>query len=156
MKLWKEFDSLPTPAMPQSDGSATATSRTLHWARMGRHGKAIKALSSNGVASSEDNTVQSEILKRHLQGPVLQDCDLPVPPSAITVTENIVLTALKAFPKGSSPVGFQLQAQHILDEVSGTTASVAQDCLHQLNFIVRSSTQICGPLGVWYPYNCFT
>ena len=59
---------------------------------------------------------------------------------AITVTENTILTALKAFLKGSSPGGFQLRAQHILDAVSGFTAPIAQDCLHQptplVNFLL--------------------
>ena len=45
-----------------------------------------------------------------LEGPVLVDSDLPDISPAITVTAQSVLKALKAFPKGSSPGGFQLRA----------------------------------------------
>ena len=138
LKLWKELDSLPTPATPQSDGSVTGSSRALHWARMGRHGKELSKLYQvTGLPALKTTRCNPKFLKRHPQGPVLQDCDLSVPPSAITVTESIVLTALNAFPKGSSPGGFQLWAQHILDTVAGTTAPVAQDCLHQLTRLVN-------------------
>ena len=72
--------------------------------------------------------MQAEILKRHPEGPVLLDADLPDLSPAITVTDHLVLKALKAFPKGSSPGGFQIKAQHLLDAVSGFTAPVSQDC----------------------------
>ena len=111
--------------------------RALHWARLGQLGIAIKAMSSSGVADHEDELVQDEILKRHPKGPVLLDADLPDLTPAITVTDHLVLKALKAFRKGSSPGGFQLRAQHLLDAVSGFTAPVSQDCLHQLTCLVN-------------------
>ena len=92
-------------------------------------------MSSSGVADPEDELVQAEILKCHPKGPVLLDADLPDLTPAIT--DHLVLKALKAFPKGSSPGGFQLRAQHLLDAVSGFTAPVSQDCLHQLTCLVN-------------------
>ena len=77
LKLWKELESLSASPTLYSSNSPTATNRALHWARMGHHGKAIQALSSSGVANPDDDSVQAEILKRHPQGPVLRNCDLP-------------------------------------------------------------------------------
>ena len=74
--------------------------------------------------------MQVKILKCHSEGPILVDSDLPDLPSAITVTVQSVFKALKAFPKGSSPEGFQLWAKHLLDAVCGFTAPVAQEYLH--------------------------
>ena len=131
IKLWEEIQGLPAHSATSSAPSLSTT-RALHWARLGQLSNAIKAISSSGVADPEDSSVQAEILKRHPEGPVLLDTDLPDLSPAITVTEHLVLKALKAFPKGSSPGGFQLRAQHLLDAVSGFTAPVSQDCLHQL------------------------
>ena len=101
--------------------------------------------------------MQAEILKRHPEGLVFLDADLPVL-SSITVTEHLVLKALKAFPKGSSPGGFQLRAQHLLDAVSGFTAPVSQDCLYQLTCLVNFllSGKAPGPLVVWGTNHCTT
>ena len=136
IKLWKEIQGLPAHPAASSTPSIS-TSRALHWARLGRFGNAIKALSSSGVADPHDSSVQAEILKRHPEGPVLMDSDLPDLSPAITITDHLVLKALKAFPKGSSPGGFQLRAQHLLDAVSGFTAPVSHDCLHQLTCLVN-------------------
>ena len=65
------------------------------------------------------------------------DSDLPDISPGIAVPDHLVLKALKAFPKGSRPGSFQLGAQHLLDAVSGFTAPVAQDCLHQLTCLVN-------------------
>ena len=81
--------------------------------------------------------MQAEILKRHPEGLVLVDSNLPDLPPAITVTAQSVFKAPKAFLKGSSPGVFQLWAQHLLDAVSGFTAPVAQECLHQLTHLIN-------------------
>ena len=137
IKLWEEIQGLPAHSAI-SNSPSISTTRTLHWARLGRLGNAIiKAMSSSGVADPEDELVQAEILKRHPKGPVLLDADLPDLTPVITVTDHLVLKALMAFPKGSNPGGFQLRAQHLLDAVSGFTAPVSQDCLHQLTCLVN-------------------
>ena len=101
--------------------------------------------------------MQAEILKHHPEGAVLLDADLPDLSPAITVTDHLIL---KAFPKGSSPGGFQLRAQNLLDAVSGFTAPVSQDCLHQLtclvNFLLSGKPPSCGPLAVWGTNHCIT
>ena len=136
VQLWKEIEEISAPPVSSSVPSISTT-RALHWARLGRLGNAIKALSSSSVASPEDSAVQAEILRRHPEGPALVDSDLPDLPPAITVTAQSVFQVLKAFPKGSSPGGFQLQAQHLLDAVSGFTAPAAQECLHQLTRLIN-------------------
>ena len=67
------------------------------------------------MADPHDGSVQAEILKRHPKGPVLMVSDLPdlSPAITVTVTDHLVLKALKAFPKGSSPGGFQLIGHNI-------------------------------------------
>ena len=87
--------------------------------------------------------------------------DLSDLPPAISVTAQSVFRALKAFPKGSYPGGFQLQTQHLLDAVSGFTAPVAQDCLHQITCLVNflllgKALPSCSSLAVWSSNHCFT
>ena len=109
---------------------------------------AIKALFSSGVANPEDSSMQAEILKPHPEGPVLMDSDLPDLSPGISVPDHLVLKALKAFPKGSSPGSFQLRAQHLLDVVFGFTAPLAQDCLHQLTCLINFLLS-CSSLALW-------
>ena len=52
--------------------------------------------------------------------------------SHITVGSDQVLLALRSFPQGSSPGGFRLRVQHLLDAISGTTVPAAQQCLLEL------------------------
>ena len=109
VQLWKEIEEISAPPVSSSVPSISTT-RALHWARLGRLGNAIKALSSSSVANPEDSAVQAEILRRHPEGPAMVDSDLPYLPPAITVTAQSVFQVLKAFPKGSSPGGFQIRA----------------------------------------------
>ena len=88
------------------------------------------------------NHVQAEILKCHSGEPVLADSDLPDLSPAITITDCLVVKAVKAFSKASNSGSFQPQAQHLLDTVSNFTAPVTQDCLHQLNCLVNFFCQV--------------
>ena len=106
IKLWEEIICLPAPPPATSSSPSVSTTRTLHWARLGRLGNAIKALSSSGVANPEDSSVQAEILMRHPEGPVLEDSDLP-----ITWFSRPLRLSLRIL---YSPSGFQLRAQHLL------------------------------------------
>ena len=150
-KLWWEIEGVPTHPPANSDMSATGA---LHWARLGRLGNAIKALSSSGVANPEDSSVQPDILKHHQFWWILIFLTYHLP--SLLRLMQLALKALKVFPKDSSLGGFQLWAQHLLNAVSGFTTPVAQDCLHQLiclvNFLLSGKAPhlvppwVCGAL----------
>ncbi len=54
------------------------------------------------------------------------------------VENKDVLSSLHAFPKGSSPGGSQLSAQHLSDAICGTIAPAAQSCLDNLTVFMNN------------------
>ena len=62
-------------------------------------------------------------------GPPFLSTDVP---STLTVDSQDVLSALRGFPKGTSPGGSGLHAQHFHDAICGSTAPAASDCLRAL------------------------
>ena len=50
---------------------------------------------------------------------------------------QIVLSCLRAFPKGTSPGASKLRAQHLLDVIAGSTAPAARDCLLSLTCLMN-------------------
>jgi len=103
----------------------------LFWAREGRYSNAHQSLSSQGVAGHNDDSAYEDLLDRH---PSSQCPDVGVvpPKPALTVDDSMVLSCLRAFPKGTSPGASRLRAQHLLDVISGSTAPAARDCLYSL------------------------
>ena len=142
--LWKEIEELSAPPSVSSSAPSIYLPQQLYIGP-GWVGSAMlciyKSLSSSGVANCGGSAVQVEILKCHSEGPILVDSNLPDLPPAInlriTVTVQSVFKALRAFPKGSSPEGFQLWVKHPLDAVCGFTAPVAQEYLHQLTLLIN-------------------
>ena len=61
---------------------------------------------------------------------------LPSKP-ALTVDDSMVLSCLRAFPKGTSPGASKLCAQHLLDVIAGSTAPAARDCLLSLTCLMN-------------------
>jgi len=82
----------------------------------------MRALGATGCASPE-NVAALNDLSRHPQNP-LPD----------VVDSEAVLFALKSFPRGSSPGGSCLQAQHLLDATAGSTTPAAIECLGELTY----------------------
>ena len=71
-----------------------------------------------------------DLLQRHPQRDLPTfDEDLPPP---LAVHSDAVLTALKAFPRGTSPGASQLRHQHLLEAVAGSVVPATQTCLDQL------------------------
>jgi len=70
---------------------------------------------------------------------------------ALTVDNSMVLSCLRAFPKGTSPGASKLCAQHMLDAIAGSTAPVARDCLLSLtclmNHLLSGKAPVC--LSPW-------
>lgn len=104
--------------------------RCLQEAHEGHYGRAIRAISSNGVASTDNNIAFQELLAKH---PV---SIAPTPkrtiPSPLFVESGQVLASLKSFPKDSSPGWSQLRAQHLFDVICGFTGPSSQQCLVEL------------------------
>ena len=104
--------------------------RAFRWASEGRHGNALRALGSLGVASFNDTSAREELLRCHPHS------ELPCPsssvPAPLTVQPSLVLLALHSFQRGTSPGSSALCPQHLLDAVCGSTAPTAVECLHSL------------------------
>ena len=101
--------------------------RTL--AREGSYGKAVKQLASNGNATYDDDQALTDLLRRHPQKSLPATKDIPTP---LAVSTEVVLSALKRFPRGSSPGASRLRIQHLLGAICGTTAPASSECLVQL------------------------
>jgi len=134
-------------ARRSSDGSCRA--RALFWAREGRYSNALQSLSSQGVASHDNDSAYQEFLNRHPSSlcPEISE----VSSKSMTVDESMVLKCLKAFPKGTSPGASKLRAQHLLDAITGTTTPAARDCLASLtclmNYLLSGKAPSC--LAPW-------
>ena len=108
----------------------------LFWAREGRYSNALQALSSQGVAGHDDDSAYEDLLHRHSSSPCPDVSVLPSKP-ALTVDDSMVLSCLRAFPKGTSPGTSKLRAQHLLDVIVGSTAPAARDCLLSLTCLMN-------------------
>ena len=124
-----------TPAEGADSLAASNAVHALHWAREGRYGNAIRALESLGTAAFSDDLAWAELVKRHPSNnlPSFND-DIP---SSLTTDNQDVVRALRGFPRGSSPGGSGLRAQHLLDAICGHSAPAAQDCLHALTVLIN-------------------
>jgi len=87
--------------------------------REGRYSNALQALSSQGVASRDNDSAYQELLNRHPSSLCPDIGEISSKP--LTVDESMVLKCLQAFPKGTSPGASKLRA-HLLDAITGTTA----------------------------------
>ena len=95
-----------------------------------RYRDGMRCLGSQGCAPHSDPDALQDLLQRHPQHdlPAFSE-DLPAP---LAIDSIAVLTALRAFPRGTSPGGSQLRAQHLLEAVAGSVVPVTQTCLDQL------------------------
>ena len=109
--------------------------RALNLSEHGRYGPAMQSLSSFGCASEDDNEALDELVERHPTHPLPTVSDeMPLPLSVDSVS---VLSALNAFPNGSSPGSSKLRAQHLIDATSGNISLDAQICLDHLTKLVN-------------------
>lgn len=104
--------------------------RSLQFASEGHYGKAIRALSSMGIAPPGEPSALEELRKHH-------PCSSIPPsktsfPSPLVVAPAQVVAAIKTFPLSSSPGFSQLRVQHLLDVICNCTSPSSQDCLYQL------------------------
>ena len=77
-----------------------------------------------------------DLLHRHPSSPCPDVSVLPSKP-ALTVDDSMVLSCLRAFPKGTKPGASKLRAQHLLDVIAGSTAPAARDCLLSLTCLMN-------------------
>ena len=94
-------------------------------AREGHFSKAMQCLGSCGTAAHNDTEALDELLQHHPQH-ILPDWSDDIPPP-LTVSSESVLSALRDFPKASSPGASQLRCQHLLDATPSS-----KDCLDKL------------------------
>ena len=58
-------------------------------------------------------------------------------PPQLVVNREAVMLALGSFPRGSSPGGSKLRAQHLVDAMTGTTMPAALECQNELTRFVN-------------------
>jgi len=136
--LWREArsDGLPRAATSGVESVASDNARrALRLATEGRYGDAMRALGSTGCASPADPAALQELQDRHPAAELPPSSDCPQP--SLVVDEEAVMNALRSFPRGSSPGGSKLRAQHLADAISGTTAPAAADCQAELTRFVN-------------------
>ena len=110
--------------------------RAIRLAREGRYIDAVRSLSSEGCADHNNSAAYEELLSRHPDCQ-LADCSYGTPPSLVVESKD-VLSSLLSFPKGSSPGGSQLRAQHLLNAICCTIAPAAQFCLDSLTVFMNN------------------
>jgi len=135
--LWASLqDDLRVCKHKKGSDSSFCKSRALFWAREGRYSNALQSLSSQGIAGFDDDSAYKDLLARHPSSPC-PDSGAKSTVPALTVDESMVLTCLRAFPKGTSPGASKLRAQHLLDAITGTTAPASRDCLLSLTCLMN-------------------
>ena len=103
--LWSEVLECGQALLKRRKGMGHSCSNNAHRARLavqsGRYGKAMKALSSAGIATPSPEVIQ-EMLNKHSQTapPILPHGSVPSP---TILSEAIVLKGVRSFPNDSAP-----------------------------------------------------
>ena len=93
----------------------TGVKRALIQAKEDHYGKAIRCLSSSGVADTTDLQALQDLIKCHPQAPMPHfKKDIPAP---IHVDASQVLSTLNSFPRDTSPGASHLRPQHLRDAI---------------------------------------
>ena len=112
----------------------------------GRYGDTVHSLLSQGCASHNDSQALDDLTSRHPDHDLLfWSNDIP---TSLVIENRDVLLELQAFPRGSSPSGCQLRAQHLLESMSGTIAPTAQFCLNNLTFLMNTVSRKAIPSSI--------
>ena len=103
----------------QASSSSTSVSHNIRRAKRavqeGQYSKAIKALTSNGLASPSPEILQ-EMLGKHPQVPPPSVPSGPTPAS-VTLSEAVILKGVKSFPNASAPGPSGLRPSHLKEAV---------------------------------------
>ncbi len=131
-KLIREILTIPPPAPRPAYSEAQARRRCLKLVReVGQYGKAVQALTSHGVANSNEATIKI-LRSKHPQGPPPQfprdKLDTTVP---FSVDKEEVFEALTSFPKGTACGRSGLRVSHLLE------MSSSPNFLHNLTSVVN-------------------
>ena len=121
VELWEEARNDAMSRETTCDGDSVRRNnvrRAIKLAEEGRYRDGMRCLGSQGCAPHSDPDALQDLLQRHPQHdlPAFSE-DLPAP---LAIDSIAVLTALRAFPRGTSPGGSQLRAQHLLDRPVGS------------------------------------
>ena len=126
--------------------SSPNIAKALSKAKEGRYSAAMRSLGASPCASPDNPEALKDLIARHPQAAIPDPPDSCSPP--LSVDEDAVLAALQSFPRGSSPGGSRLRAEHLLAAVSGSPSFSPSSCLSALtswlNFILsgRSDSRI--------------
>ena len=118
--LWSEaLEDGRSLARRSGKATSSSTSHNIRRARLaaqeGQYSKAIKALTSNSLASPSPEILQ-EMLVKHPQAPPPSVPPDPAPPSA-TLSEAVILKGVKSFPNASAPGPSALRPSHLREAV---------------------------------------
>ena len=118
--LWSEaLEDGRSLARRSGKATSSSTPHNIRSARLavqeGQYSKAIKALTSNGLALPSPEILQ-EMLVKHPQAPPPSVPPDPAPPSA-TLSEAVILKGVKSFPNASAPGPSALRPSHLREAV---------------------------------------
>jgi len=88
-------------------------------ARDGEFGRAMAALTSDDMAPCDE--ASADILRSKHPSPVRPAAPCYAVSPQLPITEEVVMSALRTFPRGSSPGNMGLRAEHLRDAVSNVT-----------------------------------
>ena len=143
--LWSEtLDDDGQSLSRRSELSASASSHNIRRAKRavqdGQYRKAIKALTSDGLANPSPEVLQ-EMLSKHPQVPLPVLPPAPVPFPA-RLPESAILKGVKSFPSGSAPGSSGLRPSHLQEAVGCPSPDHANSALSSLfsfiNFLAAS------------------
>lgn len=102
----------------------------------GHYTPKIHILSSDGLAPATPETLQDLMLKHPpAPPPSIPAHDNFVP--ALSVEDDVVLSAIKSFPKGTSYGRDGLRAHHLLDAFSGASSAISDELLQSIIGVVN-------------------
>ena len=136
--LWSEAEA---GALSLSKQSTSATQNSINSRRAraatqcGQYSKAIKALTSEGLAPPS-STILEEMRAKHPQAPPPTLPSDPVPP-AVIVNESIVRRCVRSFPNGSAPGPSGLRPSHLREAVGCPSPDQAKQLLTALTRFVN-------------------
>ena len=117
----------PQRAAPRSNDAARIA-YVISLVEEGKDSQACEALVSTGLASDSAATRSALQAKHPVGSPVPSELE-GIPASLDRFLGKDVLTALRGFPRGSSPGPSGLRAQHLVDTVSGPEQAAALQAL---------------------------
>ncbi|GJR00232.1 hypothetical protein Tco_0523216 [Tanacetum coccineum] len=98
--------------------------------------KVVRVLSSSGVASYSDATLQ-DLMTKHPFHPTPFLPHIPIDHHHLIASTTVVLDRIKSFPRGTSCGRDGLRAQHLMDYLSGAAVAISDELASSITQVVN-------------------